>query len=74
MTEAPDWFGQAECYRIDSDSGFPGFDELDRTEGAVTAAVAAWDRWDAKMRGFVIAPPPCPGLKLSALEALIFAK
>ena len=33
-------------------AGFPTFDELERTEGAVMATVAeaAWDRWDAKVR------------------------
>ena len=33
-------------------SGFPAFDELERTKGAVMATVAeaAWDRWDAKVR------------------------
>ena len=33
-------------------SGFPAFEELERTKGAVMATVAeaAWDRWDAKVR------------------------
>ncbi len=32
--------------------GFPAFEELERTKGAVMATVAeaAWDRWDAKVR------------------------
>ena len=33
-------------------SGFPAFEALERTKGAVMATVAeaAWDRWDAKVR------------------------
>ena len=33
-------------------AGFPAFDELEQTKGAVMATVAeaAWDRWDAKVR------------------------
>ena len=39
-------------HRTGDDLGFPGFDELERTKGAVMATVAeaAWDRWDAKVR------------------------
>ena len=39
-------------HRTDGDSGFPAFEELERTKGAVMATVAeaAWDRWDAKVR------------------------
>ncbi len=39
-------------HRTDGGSGFPGFDELEQTQGVVmpTVAEAAWDRWDAKVR------------------------
>ena len=33
-------------------AGFPAFEELERTKGAImtTVAEAAWDRWEAKVR------------------------